>query len=56
MYLQDLNVLKEVPGYKVLLKAVIKSQIQMLVRIRWGFPRLAILQFLATKPLLEQGS
>ena len=32
MYLQEVEVLKEIPGYKALLKAVIKSQIQMLVR------------------------
>ena len=32
MYLQDVEVLKEIPGYKALLKAIIKSQIQMLVR------------------------
>ena len=32
MYLQDVGVLKDIPGYKALLKAVIKSQIQMLVR------------------------
>ena len=31
MFTQDYGVLKEIPGYKALLKAVIKSQMQMLV-------------------------
>ena len=33
MQLQDLDVLKEIPGYTAILKAVLKSQIQMLVGI-----------------------
>jgi hypothetical protein len=28
----ELDVLKEIPGYKAILKSVLKSQIQMLVR------------------------
>ena len=31
MYSQELELFKEVPGYKSILKAVLKSQIQMLV-------------------------
>jgi len=30
----DIDVIKEIPGYKVILKAVVKSQIQLLVCIR----------------------
>ena len=33
MQLQDLDVLKEIPGYPAILKAVLKTQIQMLVSI-----------------------
>jgi hypothetical protein len=31
MKVPDLEVIKEIPGYKVILKAVLKSQIQQLV-------------------------
>ena len=34
MQASDLEVIKEIPGYKVILKAVLKSQIQHMVRIR----------------------
>ena len=37
MQLQDLDVLKEIPGYTVILKAVLKSQIQMLVSVTLAF-------------------
>ena len=33
----DYDVIKEVPGYKVILKAVLKSQIQQLVSIIYTF-------------------
>lgn len=32
MQTADLEVIKEIPGYKVILKAVLKTQIQQLVR------------------------
>ena len=33
MQAADLQVIKEIPGFKVILKAVLKSQIQQLVRL-----------------------
>ena len=40
MQASDMQVIKDIPGYKVILKAVLKSQIQQLVSLLVPAPRL----------------